>query len=86
MRGEHDIVHFQKRTILWQRLKLEDIQSRAGDEKVFTRFLYRTNVVARVFFPKQPPVLRDIFSKQEIAAPPKTKNGGSQRHKTYDVR
>jgi len=34
-----------------------------------------------LLFPtKQSPVLRDVLVENEIASPPKTKSGGSQRH------
>gem|GEM_PF-3883729 len=34
-----------------------------------------------MLFPtKQSPVLRDVSVEKEIASPPKTKSGGSQRH------
>jgi len=47
---------------------------------ILNLILYRTNVVARRFLPKQSPALRDISTQKEIAAPPKSKSGGSQRH------
>jgi hypothetical protein len=44
--------------------------------------LYRTNLVARQFLPKQSPALRDISTQKGIAkvprsgTPPKSKSGG----------
>jgi hypothetical protein len=50
--------------------------------KVFFIFLYRTNIIARLFVPKQSPVLDYIPLNKEIATPPASQNrsGSSQEH------